>query len=264
MPGHVTAYVGGGAAGLVDQKHDLGSRLPLALILIVLTTLLVLWLFTGSVVLPIKALVLNFLSLTAVFGAMVWIFQYGHLSGLLGFTPTPTSTTMPLLLFCIAFGLSMDYEVFVLSRIKELHDAGVDNAEAVAGGLARTGRIVTTAAVLMAVTFFAIATSRVSFHSDVRDRDGARHPARRHLDPGGGGAGLHGSGRRRQLVVTPVPAPAPPPLRSHRHRPWHPATAAVPASRCQPSSLPAQFVASPVRCQPSSLPARSAPAGGIS
>jgi RND superfamily putative drug exporter len=115
------------------------------------------------VVLPIKALVLNVLSLSAVFGAMVWIFQYGHLSGLLAFTPLPTSTTMPLLLFCIAFGLSMDYEVFMLSRIKDLHDAGETNEEAVAGGLARTGRIVTTAAALLAVTFFAFATSKVSF-----------------------------------------------------------------------------------------------------
>jgi RND superfamily putative drug exporter len=163
VPGGVTAYAGGSAASLVDQKHDLGSSLPLALILIVLTTLIVLWLFTGSVVLPVKALVLNFLSLTAVFGAMVWVFQWGHLSGLLGFTPAPTSTTMPLLLFCIAFGLSMDYEVFMLSRIKELHDAGVPNTEAVAGGLARTGRLVTTGAALMAVTFLAFATSKVSF-----------------------------------------------------------------------------------------------------
>jgi RND superfamily putative drug exporter len=163
VPGGAVSYVGGQAASLVDQKHDLGSRLPLALLLIALTTFVVLWLFTGSVVLPIKALVLNMLSLTAVFGAMVWVFQYGHLSGVLGFTPLPTSTTMPLLLFCIAFGLSMDYEVFMLSRIKELHDSGVDDAEAVAGGLARTGRIVTTAAALLAVTFFAFVTSKISF-----------------------------------------------------------------------------------------------------
>jgi len=163
VPAGVTAYVGGAAASLVDQKHDLGSRLPLALILIVLTTLIVLWLFTGSVVLPLKALVLNVLSLSAVFGAMVWIFQYGHLSWFFGFTPRPTSTTMPLLLFCIAFGLSMDYEVFMLSRIKELHDSGTPNTEAVAGGLARTGRIITTAAALLAVTFFAFGTSKVSF-----------------------------------------------------------------------------------------------------
>lgn len=163
VPGGATAYVGGPAAALVDQKHDLGSRLPIAIALIVLTTFIVLFLFTGSVVLPAKALVLNALSLTAVFGALVWIFQDGHLSGLLGFTPTPISTTMPLLLFCIAFGLSMDYEVIVLSRIKEFHDAGATNEEAVVGGLARSGRIVTTAAALLAITFFAFGLSKVSF-----------------------------------------------------------------------------------------------------
>jgi RND superfamily putative drug exporter len=163
VPGGVSSYVGGQAAGLVDQKHDLGSRLALAIGLIALTTFIILFLFTGSVVLPLKALVLNALSLTAVFGAIVWVFQDGHLRGLLGFTPMPTSTTMPLLLFCIAFGLSMDYEVFLLSRIKELHDAGASNAEAVTGGLARTGRIVTTAAALLAVTFIAFGLSKVSF-----------------------------------------------------------------------------------------------------
>jgi RND superfamily putative drug exporter len=162
-PSGVTAYVGGPAAELVDQKHDLDSRLPLAIGLIVLTTFIVLFLFTGSVVLPLKALALNALSLTAVFGAMVWIFQDGHLKGLLGFTPGPISTTMPLLLFCIAFGLSMDYEVFMLSRIKELHDNGATNTQAVTGGLARTGRIVTTAAALVAVNFFALGTAQVSF-----------------------------------------------------------------------------------------------------
>jgi putative drug exporter of the RND superfamily len=94
---------------------------------------------------------------------MVWIFQDGHLSGLLGFTPTPTSTDMPVLLFCVAFGLSMDYEVFLVSRIKELHDAGASNADAVTHGLARTGRIVSTAAALLAVSFFAFGTSKVSF-----------------------------------------------------------------------------------------------------
>jgi putative drug exporter of the RND superfamily len=162
-PPGVSAEVGGLSASLVDQNHDLASRLPLALGLIALTTFFILFLFTGSVVLPAKALVLNFLSLTAVFGAIVWVFQQGHLSGLLGFTPTPTSTSMPLLLFCIAFGLSMDYEVFVLSRIKELHDAGETDADAVAHGLARTGRIVSTAAAILAVTFIAFGLSKVSF-----------------------------------------------------------------------------------------------------
>lgn len=112
--------------------------------------------------LPIKALALNALTLSTVFGAMVWIFQDGHMSGLLGFTPTPVDTSIPVLLFCIAFGLSMDYEVFLLSRIKELHDEGVATEEAVASGLARTGRIVTTAAALLSVTFFAFGTGRTS------------------------------------------------------------------------------------------------------
>ena len=163
VPGGAHANIAGQAASLVDQKHAIGSQLPLAGALIALTTFIVLFLFTGSVVLPVKALVLNALSLTAVFGVLVWIFQEGHLAGLLGFTPLPTSTTMPPLLFCITFGLSMDYEVFVLSRIKELHDAGYGNDEAVVHGLARTGRIITTAAALLAVTFFAFGLSKVSF-----------------------------------------------------------------------------------------------------
>jgi RND superfamily putative drug exporter len=163
VPSAATVKIGGEAASLVDQKHAIGSQLPMAAALIALTTFAVLFLFTGSVVLPVKALVLNALSLTAVFGVLVWIFQEGHLSGLLGFTPTPTTTTMPPLLFCIIFGLSMDYEVFLLSRIKELHDAGQDNHEAAVGGLARTGPIITTAAALLAITFFAFGLSKVSF-----------------------------------------------------------------------------------------------------
>jgi len=94
---------------------------------------------------------------------MVWIFQDGHLGSLLGFTPKPTDTSMPVLLFCIAFGLSVDYEVFLMSRIKELHDQGASNTDSVVHGLARTGRIISTAAALLAVSFFAFGTSSVSF-----------------------------------------------------------------------------------------------------
>jgi putative drug exporter of the RND superfamily len=161
--GSTRVLVGGVSAGLVDGKHAIGSRLPLAIGLIALATFVLLFLFTGSVVLPLKALVLNGLVLGAVLGVSVWIFQEGHLSGLFGFTPGPLDTSMPVLLFCIAFGLSMDYEVFLLSRIKEEHDAGTPNTEAVAAGLARTGRIVTTAALLLAVTFVAFATGSVRF-----------------------------------------------------------------------------------------------------
>ncbi|MGI8678128.1 MAG: MMPL family transporter [Jatrophihabitans sp.] len=162
-PVRSTVLIGGSAAALVDGKAAIGTYLPWALLWIALTTFVLLFLFTGSVLLPIKALAMNALSLSAVFGVMVWIFQDGHLSGLLGFTPTPIDTSMPVLLFCIAFGLSMDYEVFLLSRIKELHDEGADTREAVAGGLARTGRIITTAAALLSVTFFAFGTGGTSF-----------------------------------------------------------------------------------------------------
>ncbi len=156
--------VGGSAAQLVDSKDAIFARVPFAALLIGLVTFVVLFLMTGSVVVPAKAVVLNLLSLTATFGAMVFIFQEGHLSGLLGFTPTGMiDTTTPILMFCIAFGLSMDYEVFLLSRIKEEYDRTGDNAAAVALGLERTGRIVTAAAGLLAVVFIAFATSQIAF-----------------------------------------------------------------------------------------------------
>ena len=156
--------VEGTAAGLVDTKAAIGNSLPWAIAIIVIATFVLLFLLAGSLLVPVKALVLNLLSLTATFGAMVWIFQDGNLSGLLGFTATGTiDTSMPILMFCIAFGLSMDYEVFLLSRIKEEHDRTGDNEASVALGLERTGSIVTAAAALLAITFFAFGTSGVSF-----------------------------------------------------------------------------------------------------
>jgi RND superfamily putative drug exporter len=156
--------VGGRPAELVDSKASLFSRVPFAIGIIAVTTFVVLFLMFGSILVPIKALVLNVLSLTATFGAMVWIFQDGKLAGTLGFTATGTiDTAMPILMFCIAFGLSMDYEVFLLSRIKEEHDKGADTTTSVAVGLERTGGIVTAAAVLMSVVFLAFGTSGVSF-----------------------------------------------------------------------------------------------------
>ncbi len=162
-PAGTRVLVGGATAVLIDAKQAISSRLPLAAAIIVLTTLVLLFLFTGSIVQPLRALVGNALTLGATLGTMVWIFQDGHLSSVLGFTPTPINTSMPVLLFCIAFGLSMDYEVFLISRVKELHDSGVPVREATVLGLARTGRIVSTAAVLLAVSFFAFGTSNVSF-----------------------------------------------------------------------------------------------------
>ncbi|MFD7702764.1 MMPL family transporter [Streptomyces caelestis] len=155
--------VGGVDAQLVDSKDSIGDRLPIAVALVVLTTFLLLFLFTGSVVQPLRALVLNLISLGATLGVMTWIFQDGNLSSLLGFTAQPMEVAMTVLMFCIAFGLSMDYEVFVTSRIKELHDAGEDNESAVADGLGHTGRIVSAAACLLAVSFFAFGTSKIGF-----------------------------------------------------------------------------------------------------
>ncbi|MEJ7743282.1 MAG: MMPL family transporter [Nocardioidaceae bacterium] len=118
----------------------------------------------GSVVLPFKALVMNILSLSATFGALVWIFQYGNLAELLGFTPTGTlEATQPILVLAIAFGLSMDYEVFLLSRIREEWDATGDNTLAVANGLQRTGAIITSAALLLVLVIGAFATSGITF-----------------------------------------------------------------------------------------------------
>jgi putative drug exporter of the RND superfamily len=163
-PAPFPVLVTGPSAELVDSKESLFRLLPIALGLVALATFVLLFLMFGSILVPIKALILNVLSLSATFGALVWIFQDGNLSGVLDFTATGTlPASVPLLLFCIAFGLSMDYEVFLLSRIKEEHDRTGDNTASVAIGLERTGRLVTAAAVLISVVFVAFATSGVSF-----------------------------------------------------------------------------------------------------
>ena len=150
-----------------DSVDAIGARLPVALGLIAAIMLVLLFLLTGSVVMPLTALVLNILSLTAAFGAMVWIFQDGHLSAL-GTTPSGTLVAhVPVLLFCIAFGLSMDYEVFLVARIREYWLASgktrADNDQSVALGIARTGRIITAAALIMSISFAALIAAHVSF-----------------------------------------------------------------------------------------------------
>jgi len=156
--------VGGSSAQLVDSKDAIFGLAPVAGLWIAASTFVLLFLLFGSILVPLKAIALNLLSLTATFGAMVWVFQDGHGAGFLDFTPTGTlDTSTPILMFCIAFGLSMDYEVFLLSRIKEEHDRTGDNTASVAMGLERTGRIVTAAAVLLSVTFLAFGTSGISF-----------------------------------------------------------------------------------------------------
>ncbi|MGH2809059.1 MAG: MMPL family transporter, partial [Actinomycetota bacterium] len=154
----------GASADLVDSKDSLFSRVPLAGLLIAITTFVLLFLMFGGVLVPLKAIVLNLLSLTATFGALVWVFQEGHLSETMGFIVTGTiDVTNPILMFCIAFGLSMDYEVFMLSRIKEEYDRTGDNQAAVAWGLEHTGRIVTAAALILSIVFVAFTTSAITF-----------------------------------------------------------------------------------------------------
>ena len=160
--------VGGGTAAFMDQQSSLRASLPLALALLCTTTLVILFVMTGSVVLPVKALLMNLLSLSAAFGLLVLIFQDGRLEGLLGFTAQGAlEATQPILLFCVAFGLSTDYGVFLLTRIKEARDSGMSDRDAVATGLERTGRIVTFAALLFCIAIGAFATSEVVFIKEV-------------------------------------------------------------------------------------------------
>ncbi|WP_330320094.1 MMPL family transporter [Streptomyces clavifer] len=162
-PAPFDTSVTGAAAVLVDSKDAIADRLPWAVGIIVVVTLLLVFLLTGSVLIPVQAVVLNALSLTAMFGAVVWVFQDGHLSGLLSFTSTgDIETTLPVLMFCVAFGLSMDYGVFLISRIKEEYDRTGDHEHSVTFGLRHTGGLITAAAVILAVVMVAIGTSRVT------------------------------------------------------------------------------------------------------
>ena len=163
-PAGAHVYVGGTTAALVDELASLGATLPWMALMVAVTTFVLLFLAFGSVVLPVKAIVMNAASLTATFGAIVWIFQEGHLSGLLHFTPTGTiDPTMPILMLAIIFGLSMDYEVFLLSRIRERYDVTGDNTASVAGGLQRTGGIITSLALLLVIVVGAFSASGITF-----------------------------------------------------------------------------------------------------
>ena len=164
VPAGARALVGGETAELVDLLDSLSTTLPWMALVVVAVMMVLLFLAFGSVVLPVKAVLMNAVSIVASFGVVVLIFQDGHLADLLGFTPTGTiEATQPILMLAILFGLSMDYEVFLLSRIREAWDRTHDNAESVALGLQRTGRIITSAAVLLAVVIGAFATSGITF-----------------------------------------------------------------------------------------------------
>ena len=160
--------VGGQTAAFLDQQESLRGSLPLALAILATTTLVILFLMTGSVVLPAKALIMNLLTLSAAFGLLVLIFQDGRLEGLLAYrSQGALEATQPVLLFCAAFGLSTDYGVFLLTRIKEARDGGAGERESVAVGLERTGRIVTYAALLFCIAIGAFATSEIVFIKEV-------------------------------------------------------------------------------------------------
>lgn len=150
--------VGGPTATLMDSSKAIADRLPLAGALIAVFTFILLFLFTGSVIVPIKALALNVLVLSAVLGIMVWVFQYGHGASLLGVTPAPLNLSMVVLLCTIAFSLSIDYEIFLLSRIKEARDSGMTNNTAIVVGLGRVGRIISSAALLLTITLVSFAS----------------------------------------------------------------------------------------------------------
>ena len=163
-PAGAAVLVGGTTAGLVDELASLGATLPWMALLTGVSTFVLLFLAFGSVVLPLKAIVMNVLSLSATFGVVVWIFQWGHLSRLLQFTPTGSiDPTMPILMLAIIFGLSMDYEVFLLSRIRERYDQTGDNTAAVASGLQRTGGLITSLALLLIIVVGAFSASGITF-----------------------------------------------------------------------------------------------------
>jgi len=167
-PGGMTALVDGVTAYQLDLLASLGETLPKALLVMAIAVFVLLFLMTGSLLMPLKAILLNILSLSATFGGLVWIFQDGHLQNLLNFQSSGSiDATQPVLIFAIAFGLSMDYEVFLLSRIKERFDELGDNRAAISSGLQRTGWLITSAALLLAVVLGAFGSSKIIFLQEI-------------------------------------------------------------------------------------------------
>jgi putative drug exporter of the RND superfamily len=158
-PLEAEVLVTGQSAVDMDVAQAIGRNAPLTVAVIVVATYIVLFLLLGSLLLPLQAVVMNVLSISASYGALVWIFQDGHLQRWLNFTPGPIETSTPIIMFCVMFGLSMDYEVFLLSRVREEYDRTADNAQAVELALERTGRLITGAAAIMAAVFFAFGSA---------------------------------------------------------------------------------------------------------
>src|SRR5580698_1801323 len=163
-PPGATDAVGGQTAALADELSSVGQTLPWMALAVILATFLLMFLAFGSLILPLEAIAANILALSAMYGVVTWIFADGHLSGLLGFTPNGTiSPTIPVLMFAIMFGLSMDYEVFLLSRIRERYVATGDNTAAIASGLQRTGGVISSAALLLLVVIGMFSISSITF-----------------------------------------------------------------------------------------------------
>ena len=201
QPASGEVLVGGLSADTVDLIDSVGAHLPWMGLIVALVMLVLLFVAFGSLVLPVKAVVMNLFSITASFGVVTWIFSDGHLSGLIGFTPQGfLDATNPILMLAILFGLSMDYEVFLLSRVREQYDRTGDNDVAVATGVQKTGRIITSAAVLLAVVIGAFATQRHRFHEDARHRHARRPADRRDHRPCPPRPRDHEAARPRQLV----------------------------------------------------------------
>ena len=221
-------WVTGQAASQIDFTAAVVERAPWAIGIVAVACLVLLFLMTGSVVVPVKALLTNVISLAASLGVLVWVFQDGHLSGLLNFTPTGGIETYVIaLVIAFGFGLAMDYEVFLLSRIKELVDQGVPNDRAVRLGLQRSGRIITSAALIVIVVFAGLRGRRAA-----GDQGGRLLPRRRRADRRDAGADAarprdHDPARPRELVGAPVPAPRLRPLRDHALRGLTSSAAAV-------------------------------------
>ncbi|HVY97598.1 MAG TPA: MMPL family transporter [Solirubrobacterales bacterium] len=167
-PAATTALVSGNTAGFIDQKQSLAEHLPLLVAIIATTTLVLLFLLTGSVILPLKTLLMNAMTLGATLGILVLAFQDGWLDGPFDYTgPAAVEVTSLVFLFAVIFGLATDYAVLVMARIKEQHDRGKSNEEAVAVGIARTGRVITAAALMIAVVFLAFGVSSVFFMKEI-------------------------------------------------------------------------------------------------
>ena len=261
LPGPSRALVTGLAARSADSLNALLGVLPFALGLIALSTLVILFAFTRSVLLPVKALVLNVLSLSATFGAMVWIFQEGHLSHLLGGVGATgyLTASMLVLMFCIAFGLSMDYEVFLLSRIKEHWDLSdrtpEANTAAVVAGIEGTGRIITAAAALDFDSVPGHGDLPGQLHKDVRPGDGSGRAHGRHPGPWRPGTGVHAGGGTGQLVGAGLAVPKRrwPPTPAG-HRPASPREGTCRKRRLRDPAGIGQGGAKARRCAPRSWP----------